>query len=275
MVKRVAAALTVAGSDSGGNAGIQADLRAFRVFGVHGCCAITALTAQNQFGVDGVECASGEMVAAQIASVLSVYGIGAIKVGMLANTEIVESVADALLPYGRIPLVVDPVMVATSGAQLLADEAVAALKSRLLPLAAVITPNLAEAELLVGRSIGSLEEMGEAASELSEEFNCAVVVKGGHSSESMAVDVLCDGSERVLYKTPRIEDPLSTHGTGCSLSAALAASLACGRGLVEAFAEAKAYVYQSIIDGVMVGEVAAVLGIPENIPVESVEVSRE
>ncbi len=263
-------ALTVAGSDSGGNAGIQADLRAFQVFGVHGCCVVAALTAQNPFGVRAVQVATAEFVGEQLDAVLDVYAVSALKTGMLATAEMIETVADRLLPHGRLLKVVDPVMVATSGARLLEEAAVGALKARLLPLATVLTPNLPETELLLGRAVGSVREMETAASELADAYGCAVLVKGGHGVGEQAVDVLCDGRELYRLAAPRVVAPLSTHGTGCSLSAAITAALACGESLVEAAVEGKAYVYEAIRTGVWVGEVAAVLGTPGRLPVEAV-----
>jgi len=270
--RRLVAALTIAGSDSGGNAGIQADLRAFHVFGVHGCTVLAALTAQNPFGVRAILTPDADFVAAQLDAVLEAYTINALKTGMLSSPEVIETVADRLVGQNRIAKVVDPVMVATSGARLLQDDAVGLLKTRLLPLASLITPNLSEAEVLFGKPVATIGEMAEAARGLSDAFGCAVLVKGGHGTGAAAEDVLFDGSSLVRLSAPRIEEPLSTHGTGCSLSAAIAASLACGKELIAAVAEGKAYVYESIRTGVRVGEIAAVLGTPERIPVERVTV---
>ena len=265
-------ALTIAGSDSGGNAGIQADLRAFHVFGVHGCTVLAALTAQNPFGVRGILAANAEFIAMQIDAVLEAYSVNALKTGMLATPDVIEAVADRLLPYGRILKVFDPVMVATSGAKLLQDDAVTCLKEKLLPLATLITPNLPEAEVLTGRAVGTLDEAVAAAKELSGMFGCAVLVKGGHGAWAEAEDILFDGETLFRISTPRIDDPLSTHGTGCSFSAAVTASLACGKSLIDAVADGKAYVYESIRTGVWVGEAAAVLGTPARLPVETVRV---
>ncbi len=270
--RRQVAALTIAGSDSGGNAGIQADLRAFHVFGVHGCTVLAALTAQNPFGVRSILTPDAAFVADQLDAVLEVYGVAALKTGMLAVPEVIEAVADRLLAYGRISKVVDPVMVATSGAKLLQDDAVEMLKSRLLPLATLITPNLPEAEVLLGRPVSTRGERADAARALADAFGCAVLIKGGHAAGASAEDVLFDGQSLRLLSTPRIEDPLSTHGTGCSLSAAITASLACGQTLLDAVVDGKAYVYESIRTSVRVGEVAAVLGTPARLPVEQVSV---
>jgi len=270
--KRQMVALTIAGSDSGGNAGIQADLRAFHKFGVHGCTVITALTAQNPYEVRSVVVPEAAFVGDQLDVVLGTYSIGALKTGMLAMPEVIEVVADRLMFYGRIAKVFDPVMVATSGAKLLADEAVEVLRKRLLPLATLITPNLPEAEILLGRTVKTREEQVEAARALSEMFGCATLVKGGHGKGDCAEDALYDGERVVMLSSPRVDDPLTTHGTGCSLSAAIAASLACGRTLVEAVVEGKAYVYGAIREGMNVGEAVAVLGVPEKLPMDAIRV---
>lgn len=265
-------ALTIAGSDCGGNAGIQADLRAFHVFGVHGCTVLAALTAQNPFGVRSILTAEAAFVGDQLDAVLEAYDVRALKTGMLAAPEVIETVADRLLPHGRVAKVVDPVMVATSGARLLQEEAIATLKARLLPLASLITPNLPEAEVLLGRPVATLYEMAAAARALADAYGCAVLVKGGHGTGSCAEDVLFDGMSLCRLSTPRVEEPLSTHGTGCSLSAAIAASLACGKELLDAVIDGKAYVYEAIRTGARVGEGSAVLGTPSRLPLERVVV---
>ncbi len=268
------AALTVAGSDSGGNAGIQADLRAFHVFGVHGCTAIAALTAQNPWGVAAVQGVSPDFLAKQLDAVLPHYAIGAAKTGMLATAGLIEAVAERFARYPALAKVVDPVMVATSGARLLEPDAVVALRERLLPLASLITPNLPEAEVLLDRSVRGLAAAAEAARALHGRFGCAVLVKGGHDTENRARDVLFDGVETMVLETPAVAEPLSTHGTGCSLSAAITAALACGADLREAVIAGKAYVYEAIRTGVRVGDRATVLGTPARIPVEAVTVRR-
>jgi len=265
-------ALTIAGSDSGGNAGIQADLRAFHKFGVHGCTVITALTAQNPFEVRSVVVPEAAFVGDQLDVVLGTYGIGALKTGMLATAEVIEAVTGRLMFYDRIAKVFDPVMVATSGAKLLEDDAVEVLRKRLLPLATLITPNLSEAGILLGHEVATREEQAEAARALADTFGCAVLVKGGHGVGGCAEDALCDGERVMMLSSPRIDDPLSTHGTGCSLSAAIAASLACGRTLVEATVEGKAYVYGAIRSAMNVGEAVAVLGVPEKLPTGEIRV---
>lgn len=274
-MKRKSAALTIAGSDSGGNAGIQADLRAFQTFGVHGCTVITALTAQNPFAVSGILTADGDFIREQLDAVIEVYDIHALKTGMLFSAEIIEAVVGTLTSHNRILKVVDPVMIATSGAKLLEEDAVEQLKRNLLPLAALITPNLPEAESLLGKTLDSDKKIIEGARELCDTFGCATLIKGGHNTRTTARDLLWDGESAIWFESPCIEDPLSTHGTGCSLSAAITASLAKGNDLYDAVTEGKAYVYEAIRTGVNIGECAAVLGTPQNIPTEEINVVRE
>lgn len=271
---RQVAALTIAGSDSGGNAGIQADVRAFHTFGVHACTVVASLTAQNPSGVAGVVPTEPAFVALQLDAVLPAYTIGAAKTGMLATAPVIEAVASRLAARRDIPLVVDPVMVATSGARLLADEAVATLRARLLPLAALATPNLPEAEALAGMSIRSRADMLEAGRRLRREAGCAVLVKGGHAAGAAAADVLVADDGAWWYALPTVEHPASTHGTGCSLSAAIAACLACGLALPEAVARGKAYVHEAIRTSVPVGPAAAVLGMPDPDHLPAVERTR-
>jgi hydroxymethylpyrimidine/phosphomethylpyrimidine kinase len=265
-----AVALTIAGSDSGGNAGIQADLRAFHGFGVHGCAAIAALTAQNPRGVSGVLLAGADFLAKQLDAIFECYAIGAVKTGMLATAELIEAAADRLARHPRIPKVVDPVMVATSGARLLEEAAVETLRRKLIPLAALLTPNMPEAEVLLGRPLAGRAAAADGARELAGRWGCAVLLKGGHDTAHPSVDLLCVGPAVWALSTPVVEKPLSTHGTGCALSAAIAASLALGRSLEEAVVEGKAYVYEAIRTGRTLGPGAAVLGMPARIPVEVV-----
>jgi hydroxymethylpyrimidine/phosphomethylpyrimidine kinase len=250
---RTAIALTIAGSDSSGGAGIQADLKTFSAFGVYGASAITALTAQNTRGVAGVEPVAASFVVAQIEAVLSDLDVGAIKTGMLANAGIVEAVARCLRAAQRRPLVVDPVMVATSGDPLLAADAVETMKRQLIPLASLITPNLPEAAWLLGaKPAGDDAEAIEQAKALHALGCGAVLLKGGHGAGETAVDILCDGEGVEPFVRPRI-DTVHTHGTGCTLSAAIAALLAQGVALREAVARAKAYVWQALEAGRALG----------------------
>lgn len=248
-----AIALTIAGSDSSGGAGIQADLKTFSAFGVYGASVITALTAQNTRGVQGIETVSAEFVVAQLNSVLSDLEVGAIKTGMLANAEIVEAVARVLRKAQPRHLVVDPVMVATSGDVLLAPQAVDALRRELAPLATLLTPNLPEAAILLGRGqAGSEAEIVEQAQALRALGCRAVLVKGGHGAGDTAVDILAgeQGIERLVR--PRVDTPHS-HGTGCTLSAAIAALLAQGVSLGESVGRAKDYVWQALQHGRTLG----------------------
>ena len=254
--------LTVAGSDSGGNAGVQADLRAFHAYGLHGCTVFAALTAQNPHGVSAVHAVPPDFVAAQLDAVLGVYSIASMKTGMLADAAVIEVVADRLAAHPQIAKVIDPVMVATSGAKLIADGAVETLKAKLLALATVITPNLPEAEVLSGMRIASRGDVREAAKRLYGEYGCAVLVKGGHAVGDLASaeDTLFDGREFHAVSMPWIEEPVSTHGTGCTLAAALAAEIALGRDLAAAVRGAKGYVHRAIEGSYYVGEGCGVLG---------------
>jgi hydroxymethylpyrimidine/phosphomethylpyrimidine kinase len=234
-------ALTIAGSDSGGGAGIQADLKTFGALGVYGMSVLTALTAQNTLGVQGIFELPPEFVAAQIDSVLSDIGADAVKTGMLANAAIIEVVAERLQHYVIPALVVDPVMVAKSGDPLLREDARHVLIERLLPLATVVTPNLHEAEVLAGIKIATTEGMREAAQRVHAMGPDWVVVKGGHLADSdEAVDLLYDGKEFREYRSPRVETR-NDHGTGCTFASAIAAGLAKGLSVPEAVSQAKEY----------------------------------
>jgi hydroxymethylpyrimidine/phosphomethylpyrimidine kinase len=246
-------ALTIAGSDSGGGAGIQADLKTFMAFGVHGMSAVTALTAQNTMGVQGIFEVSPEFVRKQIESVMTDIGADAAKTGMLCNAEIVRTVAEAIRTF-RIPnLVVDPVMVAKSGDPLLTEDARHAIRDELLSLATVITPNVFEAEALLDRRIEDLDAMRDAARELKK-FGCRwVVIKGGSLEiDSRAIDVVCDGEEPILLTSPRMASR-NTNGTGCTFASAIAAGLAKGRSPLDAIKRAKEYITEAIRSGSPIG----------------------
>ena len=255
--------LTVAGSDSGGNAGVQADLRAFHAYGLHGCTVFAALTAQNPRGVSAIHAVPPGFVAAQLDAVIGVYDIRAMKSGMLADPAAIEVLADRLSRRPEIAKVVDPVMIATSGARLVPDETVEAIVTLLAPLATLITPNIPEAETLAARGT-SADMRGRSPRELArrlfDSYGCAVLVKGGHAADAAAVDVLFDGSDFAEFSMPWIANPVSTHGTGCSLAAALAAELALGRALPDAVRGAKAYVHDAIEGSYLVGRDCGVLG---------------
>ena len=238
-------ALTIAGSDSGGGAGVQADLKVFHRFGVYGTSALTLVTAQNTLGVQALHPLPPELVIAQIAAVATDLGLDAAKTGALGSAEVVEAVAWAVERYGVRPLVVDPVMAATHGPLFLAEEAIQALKARLLPKATLVTPNLHEAQALLGRPIQTEAEMREAALALLELGPRAVLLKGGHLEGAEAVDYLAEGGQLHRLAAPRHPTP-HTHGTGCTYAAAITALLARGRGLLEAVREAKAFVTRAI-----------------------------
>lgn len=246
-------ALTIAGSDSGGGAGIQADLKTFQELGVYGMSALTAVTAQNTLGVQAVYPLEAEAVTAQLDSVGTDLPPDAVKTGMLFSGEIISAVAEKIRHYGWDKLVVDPVMVAKGGSALLQAEAVHALIKRLLPLAWVVTPNIPEAEILTGMKISGLPDR-ETAAKLIHSMGCRyVVLKGGHDGETPGVlDLLYDGKEFIYLESRRI-DTLHTHGTGCTFSAALAAGLARGNTFNDAVHTAKAFIQAAIEDGLNLG----------------------
>jgi len=249
---RLPVALTIAGSDSGGGAGIQADLKTFAALGVHGTSAITAITAQNTLGVAEIMEIPPALVSAQIEAVMQDIGAQAAKTGMLASAEIIDAVVLAIQQYGIRNLVVDPVMVAKGGARLLRDDAVDALRRRLLPLAAVVTPNIPEAEVLLDRPLRTLDERRQAARDLVSLGARAAVVKGGHADEQLAIDHYFDGAQMIELQSPRVATQ-NTHGSGCVFSAALAAGLAKGSDAMAAVHEAKAFITAAIESSLEVG----------------------
>lgn len=239
-------ALTIAGSDSGGGAGIQADLKTFSAFRTFGTSAITAITVQDTRGVTGVHAVPIDIVAAQIAVVAEDLRPAAVKTGMLASADLVDAVADAIRTARLRNYVLDPVMVATSGDRLLAEQAELRIRARLLPLAELVTPNLDEASLLLGREVRTPDAMRSAAREMVELGARAALLKGGHLEGDELVDVLFDGENLHEWRRARI-DTRHTHGTGCTLSAAVAAGLAHGRPLLTAVADALDYVHRAIV----------------------------
>jgi hydroxymethylpyrimidine kinase/phosphomethylpyrimidine kinase len=251
-------ALTIAGSDSGGGAGIQADLKTFAAHGVYGTSAITAITAQNTQGVTAVQVLPADIIIAQMEAVAGDIGVDAVKTGMLATAAIVEAVAAEIETLDLPRVVVDPVMAAKSGDRLLQDDAVASVRSELLRRALVVTPNAHEAEILAGVSVRSLAGAREAARRIHDFGPSAVIVKGGHLREQEAVDLLYDGRDFYELAGPWLESR-NTHGTGCTFAAALAANLALGRPLVEAARLAKEYVSQAIQHGLTIGHGHGVL----------------
>ena len=246
-------ALTIAGSDSSGGAGIQADLKTFTVFGVYGMSAVTALTAQNTRGVLGISAVSPDFVRQQIDAVATDIGIDAAKTGMLASRAIIAAVADAVRAHEIGRLVVDPVMVAQSGAALLEPEARAALRDQLVPLAAVVTPNTPEAAALLSMAVETVADMREAARRLVGIGARAALVKGGHLRGDEAVDVLHDGENLHELRAPRVATP-HTHGTGCMLSAAITAGLARGDALAAAVSTAKRFITAAVAAGLPLGK---------------------
>lgn len=242
--------LTIAGSDSGGGAGIQADIKAISAMGCFASSAITAITAQNTLGVDAVHPVPLDILAAQIDAVLSDIGTDAIKIGMLHSAEVVSLVADKIEQYGITNVVLDPVMVSTSGHRLIEIEAIEVLKQRLIPLARVITPNLPEAEILSGCTITAQQEFPQIATLLSHNNITSVLLKAGHLNGDTLTDYFYNAEDGTMTLLPsKRVDTRNTHGTGCTLSSALAAALARGESLTEAAISAKRYIEQAIITG--------------------------
>lgn len=245
--------LTIAGSDSGGGAGIQADLKTFATLGVHGTSAITCVTAQNPKGVVAIQACRPEIVRKQIEAVVSEFRPAAAKTGMLFSAEIIRAVAEFFRRKNAPPLILDPVMIATSGARLLKAAALATLIRELFPHALLITPNIPEAEALIGAKLKNVDDLRNAARELQRKFHCAVLVKGGHLRGAReAVDVFYDGAREMLLHAPFVKG-VATHGTGCTYSAAIAGYLALGHALPQAAQLAKKFVTQSITKSRRVG----------------------
>lgn len=249
--------LTIAGSDSSGGAGIQADLKTMLACGVYGMSAITALTAQNTAGVTAIERCAPNFLAAQLDSVFTDIFPAAVKTGMVFDRELIEVITDRLTHYKAKNIVVDPVMVATSGAKLLSDDAISALKEKLLPLAVVITPNLRECEVLADREIHSHNDMEQAAQKLYETYGCNVLCKGGH--RQMDADDLLYTADGALWLNGEHIDNPNTHGTGCTLSSAIASNLAKGEELSTAVKNAKAYITGALQAGLNLGHGAGPL----------------
>ena len=238
-------ALSIAGSDSSGGAGIQADLKTFQRFGVYGASALTLVTAQNTVGVRAIQLLGPELVEQQIAAVVEDLEVGATKTGALGSAELVEAVARSIRRHGLSPLVVDPVMISKHGDALLEKDAVDALKRLLFPLATLVTPNLHEASALLGRPVENEAQMRDAARALCDLGARAVLVKGGHLRGSEAVDLLYDSGEFLRLAAPRVETP-HTHGTGCTYAAAITALLARGESMAAAAREAKDFITRAI-----------------------------
>ena len=233
-------ALTIAGSDSSGGAGIQADIKTMMANGVYAMSAITALTAQNTTGVTAILNVTPEFLAQELDAVFTDIYPDAVKIGMVSESELIRTIAARLKQYGAKNIVVDPVMVATSGAKLICDEAVDILKTELFPLASMLTPNIPETEVLTGRAVRSAEDMIEAARQIADTYHCAVLVKGGHNLNDANDLLYTDGSYR-WFNGKRIDNP-NTHGTGCTLSSAIASNLAKGLSMEVSVERAKEYI---------------------------------
>ena len=233
-------ALTIAGSDSSGGAGIQADIKTMTANGVFAMSAVTALTAQNTTGVTGIMEVSPEFLKEQIDCIFTDIRPDAVKIGMVSSAELIRAIAEKLKEYQAENIVVDPVMVATSGAKLISDDAIGTLKEALLPMADILTPNIPEAEVLSGMEVKTEEDMVKAAEKISRTYHCAVLLKGGHQLND-ANDLLCRGEEHRWFYGKRIDNP-NTHGTGCTLSSAIASNLAKGFDMETAVERAKAYI---------------------------------
>lgn len=244
-------ALTIAGSDSSGGAGIQADIKTMMANGVYAMSAVTALTAQNTRGVTAIQEVEPEFLAKQLDAVFSDIRPDAVKIGMVSSAELIEVIADKCAQYEAPNLVVDPVMVATSGARLISEGAVTALKEKLFPLARVITPNIPEMEVLAGKSVLTEQERVQAAHTLQQDYSCAILCKGGHGLEN-ADDLLLEAGEAHWFREKRIHTE-NTHGTGCTLSSAIASFLARGMDLLCAVENAKKYVTEALADGMNLG----------------------
>ena len=252
--KSLPVALTIAGSDSGGGAGVQADLKTFTALGVHGTTVITCVTAQNPRQVLRIEALRPKLIREQLEAVFSELSPAAVKTGLLYSEKIIRAVADFVRKHGRRPVVVDPVMIATSGARLMKREALELLIRKLLPLAALITPNVHEAEVLANCRICNPEDLRKAARELHARFGCAVLVKGGHlRGMKEAVDIFFNSKEELLLTAPRV-NTVRTHGTGCTYSAAITAFLAKGEPLTNSLLKAKQYITQAIAGSRNVGK---------------------
>lgn len=243
------AVLTIAGSDSGGGAGIQADLKTFSALGCYGTSAVTAVTVQNTLGVTGIHSIPAQMVQQQISAVMDDIKPLAIKIGMVHSAELAIAIADVLKSYPLVPVIFDPVMVSTSGHQLIEAGTIATLQKQLFPIAKLVTPNLDEAELLAGMKIGSIDDMKQAARRLIEDGCNAVLIKGGHLKGADLFDVyLGNNGQEKVYRSTAIKTN-NTHGTGCTLSSAIASFMALGNDMEPAIENAKAYVHQAIVWG--------------------------
>ncbi len=268
-------ALTIAGSDSGGGAGIQADIRTFSALAVFGTSAITALTAQNPFELKAIMPVTRSFLLSQLDAVFAKFAIGAVKTGMLCNSTLIEAVYDFFSEKKKPYMIVDPVMVATSGAILLESDAILAMKEKIFPLADCIMPNIKEAELILGISIKNLNDAISAAREISEKWNCVSVLKGGHLiyEKGRRTDVLVCEDGNFLFSTPDLDvSGYASHGTGCTFSAALAANFAKGLPSMDALRDARAFVYSSLLEKVSLGRNIKAMFPPKKNYINEVEI---
>ncbi len=250
MKKKYNRVLTIAGSDSGGGAGIQADIKAISAMGCFAASAITAVTVQNTVGVQAVHPIPLDILAGQIDAVLSDIGADAVKIGMLHSAEVVNLVADKIEEYAIGNVVLDPVMVSTSGHRLIEESAVEVIKARLLPMAKVVTPNVPEAEILIGRKISGEADFNDVARELADSYGVSVLLKAGHLTDEVLTDYFYNAEDATLTLLPsKRVDTRNTHGTGCTLSSAFAAALAKGEDLTTAATSAKKYIERAIVSG--------------------------
>lgn len=250
---RISSALSIAGSDSGGGAGIQADLKTFSALGVYGTTVITCLTAQNPDTVTSVSSIPPSFIKAQLDAIFNYFPIKAVKTGMLYSRSIIEVVADYLQRKDKVHLIVDPVMIATSGAVLLKPSAIKTMSTRLFPLATAITPNVPEAEFLLNKTIKTTQQARDSALTLSEKYGCACVVKGGHISGKTIIDIMACSGKLYECKSERIYG-VDTHGTGCAFSAAMASRLATGKDVVTSFKDAHKFIRNALLSSVMAGK---------------------
>ena len=242
--RKIKTALTIAGSDSSGGAGIQADIKTMLANGIYGMSAITALTAQNTMGVMGISEVTPEFLGQQIDAVFTDIFPDAVKIGMTANEQLIEVIAERLRFYKGRNIVVDPVMIATSGARLISENAIAVMEEKLLPIATLVTPNIPEAEVLSGIRISDKADVEQAARIIADSYGCAVLLKGGHSIND-ANDLLCENGEMIWFSGSRIDNP-NTHGTGCTLSSAIASNLAKGNDIKTSVMLAKEYISRAL-----------------------------
>jgi len=264
--------LTIAGSDSGGGAGIQADLKVSNYFQTFGTSVITSVTAQNPFTVSAVHPVPESVVREQIKAVISVFDVKAIKTGMLFSSSIVKVLSEEIINLNdNIPVIVDPVMIASSGANLSNDDFAESLARDLIPLAALVTPNIPEAEILLGYALTHKSDLIPAVRELSEKFSTNFILKGGHLDSDVASDFFYNGDELYEMQTSYVNTD-STHGTGCTFSMAIAVNIALGKKMIDAVVDAKAYVFQSLSNSVKVGHNAFAMGVPIKVDRSAVNV---